>query len=946
MVEKVEKSSRDPRDYECLTLSNSIKCIVISDPDTEVAAAAMNIHVGSLHEDLPGLAHYLEHMLFMGTEKFPEENEFSNFLSDNAGSSNAFTDYENTNFYFKVSSDQIHSALDIFAQFFIAPLFKEDSLERELKAIDSEFDKNHLDEYWRIQQIILNNAGSPINHFGHGNSSTLKIPGIRDRIIEFYNKHYSANLMSLVIYAKESTETLRQWAEDLFSPIKNKNVQLPTYTKPEFSKSPTITKVIPVKDNKNLRFLWVLPSFIEKYEEKPEGYIGHLLGHEGKNSLLSILKKFNLAEELTCYHEELFTFCSHMSVDVKLTEKGLTNYTTVADIVWGYLDFLKTQEPKDYLYYELRQVAEAEFLFKSKKDPYWFCQKLSSRLERYPPTKVLTAAELYFKFDAELISSVFKMLSLDNLQLILVSKTLDKTHMKEEMYFGAQYLTEPLPETLIQALKNPNLSPYNVVLELPLANPYIPENYNLLGLSEEKIPKRLLSDHRQTIWFKQDSQYSIDKVHGQLVIYCNSFGFDTSSYSFMLAKMWEKMLCEKVREESYLAELAGLKHEIDVDNHGLRVSLSGFSQKYAKFFEFLVSQVAQYVPNLEDIKLFTDLKNEFVNMLTNCFFSKPTTQIQRMTYELNLHGGYFTQIEKLKALVSIELEDLVWFSHKWLKNVHFEWFLMGNLTEATALTIAETCMTRFIEAKNPVFLGENEFVIGRIAKIPRGIEMYEEKLTDENNTNSAVVVQVQLGPETPEDECLIYLVENYIEEPFFDILRTKEQLGYIVSSYSQKLRGILNFMFLIQSSTHPPSHLFTRINAFLMTTYEDFKNLTDKQFSKLKKSTKESTMKKDLSLQEEFHRYKYEIDSAALNFLRKKKLKETLVGISKEQLVEFFRKSFVENTRVLKISLISKNFVEADKETKGQQKLYTGLSEFRRAHGLWEQVNVRKIYKE
>ncbi|OMJ70263.1 hypothetical protein SteCoe_31797 [Stentor coeruleus] len=271
---------------------------------------------------------------------------------------------------------------------------------------------------------------------------------------------------------------------------------------------------------------------------------------------------------------------------------------------------------------------------------------------------------------------------------------------------------------------------------------------------------------------------------------------------------------------------------------------------------------------------------------------------------------------------------------------------MGNLTESTALTIAETCLTKFTEAKIPEFLKESEFITVRITKIPRGIEMYEEKLTDENNTNSAVVLQIQLGPETPEDECLIYLIENFIEEPFFDILRTKEQLGYIVSSYSQKLRGIFNFMFLIQSSTHPPSHLFTRINAFLITTYEDLKNLNEKQFLKLKKSTKESTMKKDLSLQEEFHRFKYEIDSAALNFLRKKKLKETLVGINKEMVVEFFRKKFVEDMRVLKISLISKNFVEVDKETKGQQKLYGGLGEFRRAHGLWKQVNVRRIYKK
>jgi len=62
--------------------------------------------------ELPGLAHFLEHMLFMGTEKYPEENDYSKFLAENGGSSNAYTSSDHTNYYFDVSPKELNGALD------------------------------------------------------------------------------------------------------------------------------------------------------------------------------------------------------------------------------------------------------------------------------------------------------------------------------------------------------------------------------------------------------------------------------------------------------------------------------------------------------------------------------------------------------------------------------------------------------------------------------------------------------------------------------------------------------------------------------------------------------------------------------------------------------------------------------------------------------------------
>jgi len=63
-------------------------------------------------------------MLFMGSEKYPEEDSFDKFISDHSGSSNAFTEDLSTNYYFSINNENLREGIDRFAQFFLKPLMK------------------------------------------------------------------------------------------------------------------------------------------------------------------------------------------------------------------------------------------------------------------------------------------------------------------------------------------------------------------------------------------------------------------------------------------------------------------------------------------------------------------------------------------------------------------------------------------------------------------------------------------------------------------------------------------------------------------------------------------------------------------------------------------------------------------------------------------------------
>jgi insulysin len=133
VFEELEKSVNDKRSYRHLTLSNALEVMLVHDPEAQKSAACCDVRIGSFADppEAQGLADFLEHMLFLGTDKYPDENSYNEFLTEHGGGSNAFTSQEDTVYFFYVQNDFLEPALDRFASFFTGPLFTSSATERE-----------------------------------------------------------------------------------------------------------------------------------------------------------------------------------------------------------------------------------------------------------------------------------------------------------------------------------------------------------------------------------------------------------------------------------------------------------------------------------------------------------------------------------------------------------------------------------------------------------------------------------------------------------------------------------------------------------------------------------------------------------------------------------------------------------------------------------------------
>ena len=164
-VDEVCKPLTDKSEYRVITLNNSLRVLLVSNNETSTSAAAVDVHSGSFNEGpIEGLAHFCEHMLFLGTEKYPDEGSYSKYLSTNGGYDNAYTSSENTNYYLSVNSDKLEGALDRLAQFFVSPLFNESGVDREKNAVNSEYQKDRGIPGW-IDYLMMKTVASRASPF-------------------------------------------------------------------------------------------------------------------------------------------------------------------------------------------------------------------------------------------------------------------------------------------------------------------------------------------------------------------------------------------------------------------------------------------------------------------------------------------------------------------------------------------------------------------------------------------------------------------------------------------------------------------------------------------------------------------------------------------------------------------------------------------------------------
>ena len=820
-----------------IRLGNGLEALVISDPDTNKAGAVLTVLAGSWSDPLehPGMAHFLEHMLFMGTEEYPDESEYQRFIHDHGGEANAFTIDTATSYMFSIDPDYLDEALLRFSSFFKKPLLNTSQVERELKAIDQEYGKNIENDDIRelfVHKSLLN-PKHPSIQFSMGNSSTLKNV-TKNELRDFYETHYSANLMRLIVVGKEPINQLTALVESAFKGVPNKNIE--SFTPVEVLSNPEykgkLVVIEPIKDVRTLSLVFEIPKrFVDK-ELKPYTLISHILGHEGEGSLLSVLKEKNLAESLSTSELSTGDNSVEFSIEVGLTENGVLNWQEVLLLTFQAIKTLSQEQIPSYIFEDLQAIQKIEYQFQTRKDVFSDLMKKGMQLANESIDTFPEQTLILNQFNPKITQEVAKTLTLDNAYIYMKAK-LDSLPFKpnqKEKWVGSSFGIYSLPKDLIKAIENVKPSRE---FQLPKQNPFLPKDFNLRMKEDEfsqksiiPLPKALIDNQSARIFFAQEHDFQEPKCALSFLVR-NSKITPKDARSIVLSELYVKALNDQLNPFVYPAQIAGLNFSIKKADQGFTFTVLGHSDTCDTLFTFITDVIdSKKLP----FQRFSQYKNRLMTDYQNATFYTPVQM--SLLLKASLFKFFPLPEEKARILAQITETDLQNFTETLFSEGYVEGIIVGNLSSKEALIIASRAQTVF--AKSP--LTEPYYQLEVLDLKNTQPLFLEQEIAAQGNATLLVIETPP--PYSLKMRAIHQILTQAIQEPFYSNLRTKQQTGYIVQSFGEEIERRLFNLFLAQSNTHSPGDLLARFELFLEGFLQELRHeeLTNSRFEAIRGS--------------------------------------------------------------------------------------------------------------
>ncbi|XP_062187589.1 insulin-degrading enzyme-like 1, peroxisomal isoform X2 [Phragmites australis] len=857
---EITRPRNDKRGYRRVVLPNSLECLLVSDADTDKAAASMNVSVGYFcdPDGLEGLAHFLEHMLFYASEKYPVEDSYSKYIAEHGGSTNAFTSSEHTNFYFDVNNDSLHDALDRFAQFFITPLMSPDATLREIKAVDSENQKNLLSDPWRMSQLQkhLSSKNHPYHKFSTGNWDTLEVKAkekgldTRLELLKFYDSHYSANLMQLVVYGKESLDNLQSLVENKFCDIRNVGRKLFSFPGHPCTSEhlQILVKAVPIKQGHTLRILWPSTPNIRHYKEGPCKYVSHLIGHEGEGSLFYILKKLGWAMSLEAGERDWSYEFSFFSVVIQLTDVGQEHMEDIVGLLFRYITLLQTSGTPKWIFDELQAICETGFHYQDKSPPINYVVNISCNMQIFPPEDWLIASSVPSKFSPDAIQKILNELTPENVRIFWESKNFEGHTNLIEPWYGTSHSVEAVHPSTIQKWleKAPKEG-----LHLPKHNIFIPSDLSLKRVEEKvRFPCMLRKTMFSRLWYKPDTMFFTPKAYVKLDFHCPLS--HSSPESAVLTDLFTRLLMDYLNDYAYDAQVAGLYYAVKPND-------TGFQEIMTKDYE-------------------------------NFKFQQPYQQVFYYC-SLILEEQAWPWDEELAALSYLEASDLAKFLPHLLAKTFIECYFAGNIEPSEAKSVVQHVEDILFNVPISVCkpLSPSQHLAKRIVKLEKGLRYYYPAMClNHQEENSALLHYIQTHQDNVKQNVLLQLLVLVGKQPAFHQLRSVEQLGYIALLRQRNDSGVRGLQFIIQSTVKDPWNLDARVEAFLKMFEATLYEMPDAEFKSNVNTLIDMKLEKYKNIREESAFFWGEISEGTLKFDRKEAEVAALRDLRKEELIEFF----------------------------------------------------------
>ena len=678
------------------------------------------------------------------------------------------------------------------------------------------------------------NPQHPYASFATGNLDTLsdrENSRIRDELLAFYQAHYSADRMTLVLAGRYDLDQLESWAKTHFASVPKRTTTPRAPNPPLFADGqlPLDMTIEPVKEIRRLQFTFPMPETQTHYDVKPVQVLSNLIGHEGEGSLLAFLKQQGWAEGLSAGRSLSTHSETTLVVQIQLTRAGLLQTDRITQALLHYIDLLKQQPLPQYLLTEQQQLSDLMFRFQEQTRLSDYVVRLSSNLLVYAPQDVMYGDYRWNPATPAQLQPWLDALSGNNMLRTLIAPGVTTDTL--DPWYGTPMRIRPLnyqPDATFAGELQ--------ALHLPQPNPFIPTDFTLYDGEPQDKPSLLRDEQGLRLWYYPEQEFSMPKA--RILIQLQQADVQNSARERVLAQLYARSVNEALNTFSYPAYLAGLTYQLSATGRGLEINLSGYQHKLPVLLERILGEMQQATLSEDDFGRYqASLQRTLENQLKNKPYERALAELRHWLYE-----PAFSEQQLLTALAGISRADVLEYAGRVGKNLSIQMYVHGGLSPEQAQAIAAT-----VSARYPA--GAERLPLPAVLQAPTGQYQMNMHLSHPDKT---LVLYIQGADNSDRNRARYSLLGQILSAPYYQRLRTEEQLGYVVFATQYPQQTVPGLAFIVQSPHASPQDILDSSLRFFADFEATLAAMSDAEFNSYRQGLKTLLLEKPKNMGEKF----------------------------------------------------------------------------------------------
>ena len=521
---------------------------------------------------------------------------------------------------------------------------------------------------------------------------------------------------------------------------------------------------------------------------------------------------------------------------MELTELGVANQESIGQAIFAYIDLIRETPPQEWLYKEQATVAELGFKFQEKSNPSGFVFRLSPQLDNYPPQDLLVAPYLMEDFDAELIEEYLTYLTPEN--LVVEYSAPDVEGDRLEPWFRVPF---SIAEFKLPAAKA------TFDFKLPEANPFLPENTDLVAADEAPIQRT--DAGAVTMWLDTDVRFGSPRTGLSLELIIP--GGLVSPSDRAQAQLYRALVQDSLSELIYPAYLAGLNYSLAVPDSGFEIHVRGYADKQQAL---LLEVIKALLDPTTDQSRFELQKASLIRDWQNVKKDRPFRQTYSSLSD-TLRTGRWPREMLIAAIEDVTLEGLLAWKETKLADLTVQGLVHGSANQSTVDGVVE-----LVSEHLPLAAQASVPHRAEARLIPAALQL--EVPIDHND--ASFVLHIQDDDDSFRSRATSMLAGQMIQPEYFRQLRTEQQLGYVVTANAAAIADHGGLTFIVQSPVASAQALTDITQTFIA----DFasKDWDQAEFAQQKQGLLNRLTEKPKNLGEQTNRYWSDLTRDHLTF--------------------------------------------------------------------------------